>query len=49
MLLQIFILEACPDLQEKKGDKKDTHAQIYTYTYSLMVRQQIFGSERQNT
>lgn len=25
MLLQIFILEACPDLKKTKGDEKDTH------------------------
>lgn len=34
MLLQIFILEACPDLEETKGDKR--HAHIYIHTHSVL-------------
>lgn len=47
MLLQIFILEACPDLQYMKADK--TCTQIFIYTYSLLGRQQTFCCELQNT
>lgn len=32
MLLQIFILEACPDLKETRGDKKDTHTHTRTHS-----------------
>lgn len=33
MLLQIFILEACPDLQETKDDKRHTHTHAFRYTH----------------